>query len=264
MRASRAISMAAGFALVATSSSSNALFFIPPETVGPPRILLATSGPCRSTISEPGGRTSGPDIPIAALRLGSSVSRGKTSFTTGGGGTSNSEEMMRRKQAGLPYVPAAFDSSSSALPIVYSTRPSETRGGYLYQSLPLKRGSDAYYPEALVFAQPVSGNRGQIVSLGLAMKKAPAATPKLRVVGGLRAFSGTCQRQTLDVYAPAMTARQVRSLFSASGCNWYQLSACQRSQWPRGRVLFVLRPANFYRWVDYDLLTKGRFAKTPR
>ena len=137
MRGSRTISMAAGFALVAAASSSNAIVARPAETVGPPQIWLASSGPCRTTISEPGGSARGPDIPIAALRLGSPVSRAKTSFTTGGGGTSNASEMMRRKEAGLPYAPVAFDSSSSALPVVYAAQPSETNGAYPYQRLPL-------------------------------------------------------------------------------------------------------------------------------
>ncbi|MEO8374410.1 MAG: hypothetical protein ABI471_04240 [Sphingomonas bacterium] len=266
MRGSRAISTVVGVALVATSSGSNAIVARPAETVGPPQIWFASSGPCRTMISEPGGKTSGAEIPIAALRLGSPVSRGKTSFTTGGGGTSNASEMMRRKQAGLPYVPATFDSSSSALPVVYAAQPSETNGAYPYQRLPLKPVSGAYDPWALIFAQPISGARGQIVSLSLDMKNMPAATPKLRVVSGLPVSSGACQRQTLDVYAPAMTAGQVRGLFSTSSCNWYRLSTCQRSQWPRGRVLFVLRyekaTRDTYRWVDYDLLARARFAKS--
>lgn len=256
--------MVVGFALVATSSSSSAIIARPADTVGPPPVWLAISGPCRTTISEPGGRTSGPPIPIAALRLGSPVSRATTSFTTGGSGTANNGEMMRRKQAGLPYAPAMFDSSLSALPVVYAAQLSETSSGYLYQRLPLKPVSDAYDPWALIFAQPVSDTRGQIVSLSLDMKNTPSAAPKLRVAGG-RSVSGPCGQQTLDVYAPAMTARQVRGLFSASGCNWHQLSACQRSQWPHGRVLFVLRneiaTRSHYRWVDYDLLASARFAK---
>ena len=263
MHVSRAISTVAGLALVVTSSSSSAYGYKPPETVGPPSIALG--GPCPVTITEPGGETSGTEIPIGALRLGAPVSRATTSFPAGRSGTANSWEMMRRKEAGLPYAPATFDSSSSALPVVYAAQPSETHGGYPYQRLPLKRGSSAYYPEALVFAQPVSGTRGQNVSLGLAMNNAPAAAPKLRVVNGLPVSSGACERQTLDVYAPAMTAREVRSLFSMTNCTWGRLSACQRSQWPRGRVLFVLRgekaTRSIYRWVDYDLLAKARFAK---
>jgi len=259
-------SMLAGIALVATSSSSNAIMARPVDTVGPPQIWLG-GGPCRATFSEPGGKTSGPEIPIPALRLGSPVSLGKVSFTTGGGGTSNATEMMRRKQTGLAYMPAPFDSSSSTLPIVYAPPAAETRSGYPYQRLPLKSVSGAYDSEALVFAQPGSGTRGQIVSLSLGMKNAPAAAPKLRVVSGPPVSAGTCQRQTLDVYAPAMTARQVRGLFSTSGCSWYQLATCQPSQWPHGRVLFVLRnekaTRSLYRWVDYDPLARARFARTP-
>jgi hypothetical protein len=266
MRGSRAISLVAGFALVATSSGSSAFMVRRPETVGPPPIALA--GPCRVTISEPGGRTGGAEIPIAALRLGSPVSRGKTSFPRGGGGgTSYFAQRARRQQAGLPYTPVTFDSSLSALPVVYAAQPSETVSWYVYETLPLKAASGAYDPVALVFAQPVSSTSGRIASLSLTMNKMSAATPKLRVVSGPSASSGGCQQQTLDVYAPAMTAAQARSLFSTSGCNWQELSACQRSQWPRGRVLFVLRTEkatrNIYRWVDYDLLAKARFAKTP-
>jgi hypothetical protein len=172
---------------------------------------------------------------------------------------------MRRKQAGLPYAPAMFDSASSALPIVYAAQGSDPKGWYPYQKLPLKTATDAYDSWGLVFAQAVSGTRGQIVSLSLTMKNRPSATPKLRVAGGI-SVSGPCGQQTLDVYAPAMTVRQVRGLFSTSGCNWNQLSACQRSQWPHGRVLFVLRneiaTRSLYRWIDYDLLAKARFAKT--
>lgn len=265
MRGSRAIAMAAGLALVAISFSSSAFMVRLPETVGPPPIPLA--GPCRVTISEPGGRTGGAEIPIAALRLGSPVSRGKTSFTTGGGGgTSYFAQRARRQQAGLPYTPVTFDSSLSALPVVYAAQPSETVSWYVYERLPLKPVSGAYDPVALVFAQPVSGTSGRIASLSLTMKKTSAATPKLRLASGLPASSGGCQQQTLDVYAPAMTAAQARALFSMSRCNWQALSACQRSQWPRGRVLFVLRTEkatrNIYRWVDYDLLARTRFGKS--
>jgi hypothetical protein len=171
---------------------------------------------------------------------------------------------MRRKRAGLPYAPRIFDTSSSALPVVYLPQPSEAAGWYLYQILPLKTVSNAYDSWALVYAVPVSASRGQIVSLSLGMKNAPAATPKLRLVSGVSG-AGECQRQTLDVYAPAMTARHVRSLFSTSGCSWYELSACQRAQWPRGRVLFVVRDEkasrSVHRWVDYDLLARARFGR---
>ena len=264
MGGSRAIAMVAGVALVATSSSSSAFMVRIPETVGPPEIALG--GPCPVTITEPGGRTGGAEIPIAALRLGSPISRGKTSFPRGGGGgTSYFAQRARRQQAGLPDTPVTFDSSLSALPVVYAALPSETVRWYIYEALPLKPVSGAYDPLALVFAQPVSSTSGRIASLNLTMKNAPSATPKLRLVSGLPASSGACQQQTLNVYAPAMTARQVRSLFSTSGCNWRWLSACQRSQWPRGRVLFVLRgekaTRSIYRWVDYDMLARARFAK---
>jgi len=262
MHGSRAIAMVAGFALVAASSGSSGYMVRVPETVGPPPIALG--GPCPVTISEPGGRTGGASIPIAALRLGSPVSRATISFAAGLGGTAYMREMMRRAQAGLPSAPAVFDSSSSALPVVYAAQPSETTK-WIYERLPLKPVSKAYDPQAFVFAQPVSSTTGRIASLSLTMNKAPSATPKLRVVTGLPDSSGGCRQQTLDVYAPAMAAGQVRSLFSTSGCNWRQLSACQPSQLPRGHVLFVLRDEKatrgIYRWVDYDLLAKARFAK---
>ncbi|MEO8374409.1 MAG: hypothetical protein ABI471_04235 [Sphingomonas bacterium] len=222
--------MVAGLAFVVASSSLSAYSNKPPETVGPPPIGLG--GPCPVTITEPGGEMSGTEIPIAALRLGAPVSRATTSFPAGGSGTAKSWEMMRRKEAGLPYAPEAFDSLAFALPVVYAAQPSETAWGYVYQRLPLKPVSDDPDREALVFAQPVSDTRGQIVSLSLAMKDAPDAAPKLRVISGRPLSSGACQPQTLDVYAPAMTAGEVRSLFSMTGCNWGQLSACQRSQWP--------------------------------
>ena len=118
MRGSRTISILVGCALATISSSSSGLYARMPETVGPPP--FAFSGPCPVTVSELGGSSGGANIPIAALRLGSPVSRAATSFTTGGGGTSNLAEMMRRKQAGLPYAPAVFDSSLSKLPVVYA------------------------------------------------------------------------------------------------------------------------------------------------
>jgi hypothetical protein len=234
-----------------------------PEIVGPPPFALG--GPCPATISELGGAAGGANIPIAALRLGAPVSRATTSFTTGGGGTSNLAEMMRRKQAGLPFEPAMFDNSLPKLPIVYAASPAETARWYLYQRLPLKTVSGAYDANALIFAQPTSNARGRIASLALVMKETPSAAPRLRAVGGVLVF-GACRRQTLDVYAPSMTAGQVHRLFTAGDCNWARLSACQRSQWPRGRVLFVLRNEKgtraTYRWVDYDLLAKARFAGT--
>jgi hypothetical protein len=263
MRGSRAISILVSVALAAVSSSSRALYARTPDIVGPPP--FAFTGPCPATISELGGAAGGAKIPIAALRLGSPVSRATTSFTTGGGGTSNLAEMMRRKQAGLPFAPAVFDSSLSKLPVVYAPPPAETVSWYIYQRLPLKTVSGAYDPGALIFAQPVSNTRGRIASLALDMKEGISATPRLRAVGGILVF-GACRRQTLDVYAPSMTAGQVHRLFTAGDCTWSRLSTCQRSQWPRGRVLFVLHNEKAtratYRWVDYDLLAKARFGQT--
>jgi len=73
---------------------------------------------------------------------------------------------------------------------------------------------------------------------------------------------GGCRDRAVDIYAPAMTARQIRALFSPSRCSWWQPSACGETQRPRGRVVFV-EPADqagryTYRWVDYDLLAKAR------
>jgi hypothetical protein len=173
--------------------------------------------------------------------------------------------MERRKKAGLPYEPATFDTSSSGLPFVYAGEAAATANVYLYERLPLKTLSKEYDPYALIFAQPVSLTTGRIAALQLTMAKAPSALPTVRVLFG-QPSPGGCRYQVLDVYAPAMTARQVRDSFSPSQCNLPQLAACAESRRPRGRVLFVQRgegPApSSYRWIDYDLLAKARFGKS--
>jgi hypothetical protein len=173
--------------------------------------------------------------------------------------------MQRRKEAGLPYEPAIFNVSSSAIPLVYAAEKPETAFVYLYQRLPLKTLLKAYDPDALVFAQPVSPAAGRIAALQLTMAKAPSTLPSVRVFFGRPTPHG-CQDQVLDIYAPAMTAKRVRALFSPSRCSWGLLSGCAESQWPRGRVLFVEptnQPARYtYRWVDYDLLAEARFGKS--
>jgi hypothetical protein len=232
----------------------------PPDIVGPQ--LTAFGGPCSTRFAEIGGSAIGAQIPIRALQLGAPIRRATTSFTTGGSGTANLSEMQRRKEAGLPYEPATFDVASPAPPLVYAT---EAAGNtYLYQRLPLKTDSRMYGPDALIFAQPTSPTTGRIASLQLMMVKAPSTKPKLRVTFG-RSTSSGCRDQVLDVYAPTMTAAQIRALFSPSRCNWRQLSACTEAQRPRGTVLFVQEtdaPEHYnYRWVDYDLLAEARMGR---
>ena len=262
MHVSRWILGTVSLAVIAVPASSIARAGRRPDSVGPR--LSPFSALCPTRFTEFNGPTAGAQIPIPALRLGEPIRRAATPFTTGGSGTANLAEVLRRKEAGLPYEPVMFDVVSSARPTVYAA---ETTNDYFYERLPLKTPSAQYDPGALVFAQPTSPAVGLISSLQLTMPKAPANRPKVRVFVG-RESSGGCQDQVVDVYAPAMTAEHVRSLFSPSLCNWRRLVACTASQWPRGRVLFV-EPADqagryTYRWIDYDLLAKARFGKSAK
>jgi hypothetical protein len=160
-----------------------------------------------------------------------------------------------------------FDTSLSDLPLVYAGEAAETANAYLYERLPIKTLSKAYDPNALVFAQPVSLTLGRIASLQLTMAKAPSTLPRVRALFG-QPSPGGCRDLAVDIYAPAMTARQIRDLFSPSQCSWWQPSACTEAQRPRGRVLFVALgggPARYtYRWIDYDLLAGARFGNRAR
>jgi len=154
--------------------------------------------------------------------------------------------------------------AGSTRPEVYSAEAAEAARGQAYQQLPLKSLSQDYDLNGLIFAVATSPTEGQIASLQLTLRKAPAGKPGLRVTAGAGRSATECpQQQSIDVYAPAMTAARVRSLFAPSGCSWYQLAGCQRSEWPRGQVLFVQRQGTGYvhRWVDYDLLARTRFGK---
>ncbi|MEO8374408.1 MAG: hypothetical protein ABI471_04230 [Sphingomonas bacterium] len=262
MRVSRWIPATISLALILLPAGSGARAIRPPDIVGPPQ--YSSAAPCSTRFTEFGGSSAGTQIPIPALRLGEPIRRATTSFTTGGSGTANAYEMERRRKAGLPYEPVMFDTSSSDLPLVYAE---EAANAYLYERLPLKTLSKAYDPYGLIFAQPVSPTAGRIASLQLTMAKAPSALPRVRALFG-QPSPGGCRDRTVDIYAPAMTARQVRDLFSHSQCNWWQLATCTESQLPRGRVLFVALgdgPARYtYRWVDYDLLAGTRFGKSSR
>lgn len=233
------------------------------EMVGPPFIQL--NGRCPARVEELGGSQIGAAIPIRALRLGAPVRRASMSFDTGGSATAKFAQMERRRRAGLLYEPKTFDVAGSARPEVYSADTAGAADRHVYQQLPLKSVSQDYQPNGLVFAQAMSETEGRITSLQLVLRKAPAAKPKLRITTGVGPIATGCPLlQTLDVYAPAMTADRIRSLFSTSGCSWYRLADCQRSKWPRGRVLFVQRQATgsyVHRWIDYDLLAETRFGK---
>lgn len=265
MRVSRWIPATVSLALILLPAGSVARMYRPPESVGP--LSYWSAPPCSTRFTEFGGSTTGTQIPIPALRLGQPIRRATTSFTTGGSVTANAFEMERRRKAGLPYEPAMFNTSSLDLPLVYAGEAAAAANAYFYERLPIKTVSKGYDPNALVFAQPVSPTAGRIASLQLTMATAPSTLPRVRALFG-QPSPGGCRDQAVDIYAPAMTARQVRDLFSPSQCNWWRLAACTESQLPRGRVLFVALgdgPARYtYRWVDYDLLAKTGFGKSGR
>ena len=262
MHVSRWIPATVSLALILSPAGSVARMYRQPDSVGPQ--LYWSTPPCSTRFTEFDGSTAGTQIPIPALRLGQPIRRTATSFTTGGSGTANGFEMERRKKAGLPYEPATFDTSSSDLPRVYAGEAAATANAAFYERLPLKTRSKDYDPYALISAQPVSLTAGRIASLQLTMAKAPSTLPRVRILFG-QPSPGGCRYQALDVYAPAMTARQVRDLFSPSQCSLPQVAACAESRRPRGRVLFVQRgegPApSSYRWIDYDLLAATGFGK---
>ena len=262
MDVSRRIVSALILPLVLASSPSAGFYARRPDMVGPPVIQL-TSG-CVARFEAPGGTRIGAVIPIPALRLDAPVRRSSASFTTGGSGTAWFAEIARRKRAGLQYEPKTFDVAGSERPEVYSASAVEAANWQFYQQLPLKGLSQNYDPNGLIFALATSAAEGRIASLQLTMRHAPTARPKLRVtVGGGHGAPECLQAQSIDVYAPAMTAERIRSLFESSGCSWYQLAACKRSEWPRGQVLFVQHQSTGYvhRWIDYDLLAGVHFGK---
>ena len=135
MHFSRWVPATVGLALVMVPAGSIARLARQPDMVGP---RLNAWDPCPTRFTKFGGSTAGTQIPIPALRLGQPIRRTATSFTTGGSGTANGFEMERRKDAGLPYEPAMFDTSSSDTPLVYAAQVAETTNAYVYQRLPLK------------------------------------------------------------------------------------------------------------------------------
>ncbi|MEP7007879.1 MAG: hypothetical protein ABI810_18005 [Sphingomonas bacterium] len=259
MRVSPWILGTVSLALILLPAGSGARMAMPPAMVGPQ--FHRSAEPCSTRFTDLGGSSTGAQIPIPALRLGEPIRRATTPFTTGGSGTANAYEMERRRKAGLPYEPPTFDTSSSDRPLVYAGEAAATTNAHVYERLPLKTLSKAYDPYALIFAQPVSLTAGRVASLQLTIAKAPSTRPRVRALFG-QPLPGGCRDQTVDIYAPAMTARQVRDLFSPSQCSWWRLAACTESQRPRGRVLFVepaYQAARYtYRWVDYDQLAGAR------
>lgn len=242
---------------VAPASARIAVF--PPEMVGPPRAMFNAA--CPVEVSAPGGGTMGARIPVPALALGSPVQRNPNSFMTGGSGTAYFAERERRRQAELQYAPRTFDPGSAEKPSVFAEGPG-FQPRWAYQRLPLKTSGSAYSPNALVFAQATTPTTGRIASLALVLPAKPAARPRLTITGAYRLREGCRNEAPIDVYAPAMSAGQLRRLFSPSGCNWTNLAACKtRAELPRGRVLFVQAQrsgvGHEYRWVDYDMLTAG-------
>lgn len=237
--------------LSAGAAPAPARMAIPPKLVGPPALAL---GVCPVELATPGGAGIGAEIPFPALRLGAPVARNPLSFATGGGGTANATERWRRQQAGLQYDPATFDPGASAMPSVFAVEASQVPAPSIYQRLPVK----TLPVEGMIFAQAVSPTRGRIASLALMLDNKPSARPRLTITGARPMLAG-CQRDNpIHVYAPAMTAPQLRRLFSPSGCGWNRLADCTRAERPKGRVLFVQKQQGAnryeYRWVDYDLL----------
>ena len=241
--------------LVATTPAP-AYMALPSILVGPP--TLSDGQYCRLSMTRPGGSGSGAAIPFRSLMLGAPVNRTTTSFVTGGGGTSNAMIEAQRRAAGLPYAPPTVDPLSAALPATFAV----VRGGPMtaapYQRMPLTSSKGIAEPYGLIYSQAVSATRGQIVSLMLTIAGRPTAPPRLRLAV-LGSPERGCRQQTIQVYAPAMSAATVARLFTQvkGACGWHNLAKCTRAQWPRGRVLFVssIYGKLFdYRWVDYDLL----------
>ncbi|MES2057438.1 MAG: hypothetical protein V4564_16005 [Pseudomonadota bacterium] len=252
--------------LIATQLCAGPVFAIaaaPPERVGPS--AEAALSTCRTSITFPGGRSPGPAIPIRALRLGAVVVRSTASFSTGGSGTAYYAEMARRKAAGLPFEPVLVDPAVSTPATVFTTTPPINAQAMAYQRLRVKQ-SPRYAEQGMIFALSDRANGGRIASVGLTLQAAPTTPPRTRVSFISRPNS-ICGQRPIDIYAPAMSAAQVTALLRRNGCRWVDLSACkQRSEWPRGRVLFVQQYSGGgydYRWVDYDQLAVARFRTTP-
>lgn len=248
-----------------TGPASFAIVAVAPQVVGPPSYMA--SADCPAQFARPGGTTMGAAIPVPALRLGASAQRATVSFGTGGGGTSNAIELARRRRLGLPTEPKTFDVAGSALPMVYVPEGTLFASGfYAYQRLPVTTKSKGYWPNGLIYALPASSTTGRIASLVLTLSTKPAARAKLRMTPAWKTSEDVCRRQqSIDVFASAMSAEQLRRLFSPTGCNWRQLASCNRNEWPRGQVLFVQQTGSGvgyeHRWVDYDMLAATHFRK---
>jgi hypothetical protein len=239
---------------------SGARIAVPPEMVGPPSLALDLACPIKTTPS--GGTSSGAKIPIRGLVLGAPVQRSLISFPTGGSGTANAAERERRRKAGLQYEPRIYDPTGADRPTVFAVGIGQPPAARLYQRLLLKPSDKPYPQNGLVFAQATSATMGRVASLALVLPTKPVARPKLSISGGRRLREGCQSEQPVHVYAPAMSVRQIRTLFVRSGCSWTNFSACSRSQRPRGRVLFVQMQRSGvgyeHRWIDYDLLAGAR------
>ncbi|ATY30988.1 hypothetical protein [Sphingomonas psychrotolerans] len=244
---------------LAAAPTGARIAFVPPQMVGPPGLVLDPA--CPIMVAPSGGTTPGAEIPVRGLALGAPVQRSATSFPTGGSGTANAMERERRRKAGLPYEPRIYDPAGSERPAVFAVGMRQPPTAWLYQRLLLKPSGAAYPRYGLVFAQATSPTAGRIASLALVRPTRPAARPKMSISGGYRLREGCQREEPVHVYAPAMSVGQIRKLFARSGCSWTNLSACSRSQWPRGRVLFVQMQRSGagyeHRWIDYDLLAGG-------
>lgn len=224
--------------------------------------------PCIMSFVRSGGNGSGATIPFRALKLGAPVTSTTTSFPTGGSSTANFALAEQRKWAGLPYAPPVVDPESASLPETFAVGRDASTTAAQYQRLPLTASRRVAEPFGLIYSQKTSPTRGRIVALTLSIVGSPASPPRLRVTIGGLADRG-CRSQTVDVYAPAMSATEIQRLFADGGqpCSWTNLSACTRAQWPHGRVLFVspLHDNTFeYRWIDYDMLASWRFGEAGR
>lgn len=251
-----ATSLAAVLALAPLGAGPRpAIVAVPPQIVGPQTVMF---GSCPLKVTMPGGTSAGPEIPFRAIRLGAAVARNPNSFATGGGGTANAAERDRRMRAGLQYDPIPFDPAAPARLSVFAAERTRVPVPWVYQRLPVLGGNADYGADGMIFAQATSPKSGRIASLALMLAAKPAGRPRLTIAGGLAMPEGCRLDNSVAVYAPAMTAAQLRRLFSRSGCSWTRLADCSHAERPRGRVLFVQKqrggPLYAYRWVDYDLL----------
>lgn len=245
-------------ALVCSVTPVVAIVARPALLVGPP--TPTTSLACLS-FATPAGGTLGVSVPLAGLALGAATKRNGLAFYAGGGGTSGAVLAAQRRQAGVQWQPQIFDPAEKTRPSVFSANTPWASGPSAYQHLLLRASKSRVLPYGLIYAQPVSRQTGRIVSVGLTLPSKPAARPKV-IISMTHARAAACpQFLPVAVYAPHMSAAQIRRLFTTGSCNWNSMKTCAVADRPRGRVLFVQQVRSGvgyeHRWVDYDLYGTG-------